>query len=232
MIEIIICDDDKGSREAVGDLVKEFMNSRKIEYSVKKYADYDEKFIRDITPGGKKIYILDIETPSRSGIDVARIIRRRDVESIIIFVTGHEKFSKLVLKKNIMCLTFINKFDNLKEELKLALVDALNFLENNKVLRITDNGITYSIRLNSILYITRDSTDRRTIVECDKNEYRLKMSLTDMRKLLGSNFIQTHRSCFVNENRIDTIDHKNRIITFDNGEMIDLLSDTYRKDLK
>ena len=232
MIEVIICDDDKSSRDKVEEIVKRFMSNHKLDCSIKKYSDYNDKFTADIVPNGKKIYLLDIDTPSRSGIDVARIIRKRDVESIIIFVTGYEEFGKLVLKKNIMCLSFINKFENLKNDLETSLQEALDFFNTNKVIRITDSGVTYSIRLNSILYITRDNTDRRTIVKCDKNEYRLKMNLSDVKELFGEHFIQTHRSCFVNEYRIDNIDHKNKVITFDNGMTIDLLSDTYGKDLK
>lgn len=231
MIEIIVCDDDKNCRNAVASVVKVFFNENKIPNKITRYSDYNDKFIEDICPSGKKIYILDIETPSRSGIDVARIIRKRDVESIIIFVTGYEEFSKLVLKKNIMCLSFINKFDDLTGNLRESLKEALHFFETNKVLRITDNGITYNIRLNSILYFTRDSLDRRTIIKCDKTEYKLKMTLLEVKEILGDKFIQTHRSCYVNEQRIDTIDHKNKIITFDNGVTTDLLSDTYRKEL-
>ena len=46
------------------------------------------------------------------------------------------------------------------------------------------------------------------------------------------NISQTHRSCFVNKNRVEKIDHKNKTITFDNGEIIDLLSSNYGKGLK
>lgn len=222
MIEAIICDDDKSCRSAVASVVKKFFREKEIPCKIMEYSDYNDRFIRDIVPGGKKIYILDIETPSRSGIDVARIIRKRDVESIIIFVTGYEEFSKLVLKKNIMCLSFINKFDNLTENLKESLEESLHFFQTNKVLRITDNGVTYNIRLNTILYFTRDSLDRRTVIKCDKTEYKLKMTLTEVKEILGDKFIQTHRSCFVNEQRIETIDHKNKIITFDNGVTTDL----------
>lgn len=232
MLKVIICDDDNNCGKAIEDIVIKFFKSEKINITLKRYADYDDKFMNDITVDDRKIYILDIDTPSRSGIDVARYIRKRDVESVIIFVTGYEEFGKLVLKKNIMCLSFINKFENLKEELTESLREAMHFFETDKVLRITDSNVTYNIRLNSILYITRDSLDRRTIVKCEKNEYRLKINLTDMKELLGATFVQTHRSCYVNKNRIATVDHKNRVITFDNGITVDLLSDTYRKDLK
>ena len=33
-----------------------------------------------------RIYLLDIETKSASGIDMARIIRKNDLDSIIIFI--------------------------------------------------------------------------------------------------------------------------------------------------
>lgn len=231
MIEAIICDDDKSCRNNVVKIVKGFFNEQKVAVKIKEYSDYDDEFIENIVPGSKKIYILDIETPSRSGIDIARIIRKRDVESIIIFITGYEEFGKLVLQKNIMCLSFINKFEDLKSNLRESLKEAIHFLETNKVLRITDNGITYNIRLSSVLYLTRDSLDRRTIVKCDKTEYKLKMPLTEVKKMFGDTFVQTHRSCYVNEQRIDSIDHKNKIIKFDSGITIDLLSDTYRKGL-
>ncbi len=231
MIEAIICDDDKCCRCSVVEIVKNFFNKQKKTVKIKEYSDYDDNFIKDIVPGNRKIYILDIETPSRSGIDIARIIRKRDVESIIIFITGYEEFGKLVLTKNIMCLSFINKFENLKENLIESLTEAMHFFETNKVLRITDNGVTYNIRQNSVLYLTRDSLDRRTIVMCDKTEYKFKMSLMEVKKIFGDAFVQTHRSCFVNEQRIDNIDHKNKTIKFDNGLTIDLLSDTYRKEL-
>ena len=47
--------------------------------------------------------------------------------------------------------------------------------------------------------------------------------------MLDDRFIQTHRACYINSDRTITIDKINKIITFDNGETIDLLSDKYRK---
>ena len=136
MLEIIVCDDDKSCRKAVVGIVEQFFTGKQMKYIIHEYGDYNDSFIENIVPGGKKIYILDIETPSRSGIDVARMIRKKDVESIIIFVTGYEEFSRLVLKKNIMCLSFINKFDNLAGDLRESLEESLHFFDTDKVFRI------------------------------------------------------------------------------------------------
>jgi len=231
-MNVVICEDDSGCRKAVIKIVKTFMEENNIEYKIFEYDDYDTKFKKIVNSKGKKLYILDIETPSASGIDIARCIRKSDTESVIIFVTGHEEYGKLVLKRNIMCLSFINKFEDLKFDLRNALKDACHYLETDKVIRITDSNVTYNIRLNKILYITKDSIDRKTIIKLENNEYRLNMSLKSVIETLGDSFVQTHRSCYVNKNRIEKIDHKNKTITFDNGLVIDLLSSTYEKELR
>lgn len=231
-MNIVICDDDNGSRKAVIKVVKSFMEENKKEYKIFEYDDYNSQFNKMIKTKSKKVYILDIETPSASGIDIARQIRKNDTESAIIFVTGHEEYGKILLKRNIMSLGFINKFEDLKFDLRNALTDACHFLKNDKIVKIIDRNITYNIRLSKVLYITKDSVERRTIIKMDNIEHRLSLTLKEVMELFGEHFIQTHRSCFVNENRVEKIDHKNRIITFDNGEIIDLLSSNYGKELK
>lgn len=44
-------------------------------------------------------------------------------------------------------------------------------------------------------------------------------------------FVQTHRACYINTERKVKIDRTKRIIMFDNGEEIDLLSDKYKKEV-
>lgn len=231
MIDIVVCDDDNGCRKAVISIVKKFTKENKIDYNLYEFNDYNKDFIKIISRKSKKIYIMDIETPSNSGVEIARIIRSKDVESIIIFVTGHEEFSKLVLKRNIMCLSFINKFENLHNDLTIALKDAVEYLETNKIIKIIDSGVTYNLKLNSILYITKDSADRKVIVMCENTEHKLKLTLLELKDMLGDSFVQTHRSCYVNLKRVEVIDRKNKTITFDNGITTDLLTDRYSKGL-
>ena len=72
-----------------------------------------------------KVYILDIEAPSGSGIDIARMIRQRDIDSVIIFLTSHDELGYTILKSQFMCLTFISKYDNYVGNLKSALKKAV-----------------------------------------------------------------------------------------------------------
>jgi len=230
MVNIIICDDNNKDRNNVVQIVDNFMSKNKIEYKTHIYDDYNKKFM-DIIENKmpSKIYLLDIETPSRSGIDVAREIRRKDVDSIIIFLTVHEELGNIILKNDLMFLSFINKFDNLNIRLNNSLKKALTLLKHKRIIKFNDRNTIYTINIDDILYLTKESFERKTIIKTDYAEFKVNNSLTEIINMLDDRFIQTHRSCFINNDRKVKIDKTNRIIVFDNGESTDLLSDKYKK---
>lgn len=230
MINVIICEDNIKDRKRTIKVVNDFFKKRKLEYKLHLYEDYNENFyniIKSTLPF--KIYLLDIETPSRSGIDVAREIRKKDVDSVIIFLTAHEELGNIVLKDDLMFLSFINKFDNFDRRLSSSLIKSLKLLKKKRILKLTDKNISYTIDIDSILYITKDSFERKTIIKTDYNEIKLSKSLIEVIKMLDSRFVQTHRACYINEDRKREIDLSNKIIVFDNGDAVDLISDKYKK---
>lgn len=232
MINVIICDDNQKDRNKVISLVNNFMTKNKIEYKIYEFNDYDKTFYSAIEKKMPfKIYLLDIDTPSGSGIDIARVIRKTDIDSVIIFLTGHEELGNIVLKNDLMFLSFINKFDNLEIRLNKSLKKSLNLLKQKRVIRFSDKNILYTINIEDILYITKDSFERKTIIKTDYDEFKVGKSLAEIKNMLDDRFIQTHRSCYINSDRKVIIDKTNKIIKFDNGETIDLLSNKYGKEL-
>lgn len=232
VVNIIICDDNKKDLLKVEKIVDNYMMSHEEDYKKYLFNDYNRDF-NDITVKklSSKIYIMDIQTPSGSGIDTAREIRKKDIDSIIIFLTGHEELGNIVLKNDLMFLSFINKFDNCENRLFDSLDKAFQIMNKKQVLRFNDRNTVYTIRLNEIVYITKESFERKTIIKTDYTEFKINISLMELKEMLDERFIQTHRSCIVNKNRIASIDKQSRIITFDTGETIDLISDRYRKEL-
>lgn len=230
MINVIICEDNIKDRKRTIKVVNDFFKKRKLEYKLHLYEDYNENFyniIKSTLPF--KIYLLDIETPSRSGIDIAREIRKHDVESIVIFLTAHEELGNVVLKNDLMFLSFINKFDNFDKRLPLSLTKSLKLLKKKRILKLIDKNISYTIDIDSILYITKDSFERKTIIKTDYNEIRVSKTLSEVIKELDNRFVQTHRACYINNDRKIKVDLKNRKITLDTGDIVDLLSDKYKK---
>ena len=232
MINVIICDDNEKDKLNAEKITKKFMDKNKLEFKVHPCDDYNKQFYSLVESKMPfKIYLLDIETPSRSGIDVAREIRRKDVDSVIIFLTAHEELGSVILKKDLMFLSFINKFDNFEKRLNNSLEKALDLLNKKNTIRFSDRNTLYTININDILYITKDSFERKTIIKTDYTEFKVNKTLVEIVDMLDDRFIQTHRACYINSDRKVTIDRSNKIITFDNGESIDLLSDKYRKEV-
>lgn len=229
MINIIICDDNAKDRENAKKVVNTFMKKLKKEYELHIFNDYNQDFYDIIDRKmPSKIYLLDIETPTKSGIDVARTIRKKDVDSVIIFLTVHEELGHVILKNDLLFLSFINKFDDFENRLYKSLGKSLDILNKKNTVRINDGNVIYTINIKDILYITKDSFERKTIIKTDYTEIRVRKTMNEIREMLDDRFVQTHRACFVNEDRIFKVDKSKRIITFDNEESIDLLSDKYK----
>lgn len=232
MINFIAVDDNIEISKKVENIINKVMINETIEYKINLFNDYDSKFNRIMNSSmPNKVYILDIETKSASGIDIARQIRKNDVDSVIIFITAHEELGGVIIKESLMVLTFICKFDDFSNRLADAIKKSLKIVGNKKVLRFNEYNSLYTIPIKDILYITRDSIERKSVIHTDYTVYKVIKSLVDIKELSNGELIQTHRACLVNRQRISKIDKTNKIITFDNGVKIDLLSDNYKKEL-
>ncbi len=232
MLNFIICDDVKQYRDMIENIISSYMMKNKLEYKTHIYSDYNDDFIKIIESKLPfKIYILDIETPTRSGIDIARVIRKKDPDSILIFLTGHQELSQIVIKNDFLFLSFINKFDDCERRLRKSLDHALKLFKIKKIVRFKENGILYTIPLDNILYITRDSVDRKCIIVTDYNTFKTGKSLFEIEDMLDNNFVKTHRACYINKTRIISYDKNQRIVEFDNGDSTDLISTRFDKEL-
>ena len=92
MINFIVVDDFKEMTKKVELIINKIMMNNKVDYKIHIFEDYNKDFKNIMNePLTNKIYLLDIETKSASGIDVARVIRKTDLDSVIIFITAHEE---------------------------------------------------------------------------------------------------------------------------------------------
>lgn len=225
MINFIICDDSDIDRKKVSRVIDKFMMQNKLSYKKYLFSDYDDSFLKIVKSNlPSKIYILDIEMPTRSGIDVARIIRNIDINSLLIFLTGHNELAETIIKNDFLFVAFINKFDNCEKRLEKTLIACKKLLGTKNHLKLKDGSAFYMIDFDDILYITRDSVGRKSIIVTDYSEFKVRESLSNIENKLYGNFSRTHRSCIVNINRVVLMDKVKRIIRFDNNLEIDLIS--------
>lgn len=232
MINFIICDDVKQYREMVEHIVVSYMMKNKLEYKTHVFKDYDSDFLKIVESKlSFKVYILDIETPTRSGIDIARLIRNKDVDSVLIFLTGHQELGHVVMKNDFLFLSYINKFDDCEKRLIKSLDKALQMFKIKSVIRFKDNGVVYTIPQDDILYITRDSVERKCIIVTDYSEFHVGKNLAELEEEVNDNFVKTHRACLMNTKRILSFSKSQKEVVFDNGMTSDLISTRFDKEL-
>lgn len=232
MINFIIVDDIKKYSDMIGDIVTKVMMKNKFSYKTYIFSEYDNNFMKVLNSDmPNKVYIMDIETRESSGIDIARKIRKFDIDSIIIFVTVHNEAGMVLLQDDLMFMTFLSKFDDFENKLYNSINKALDYMHHKVVIKFNDKGIIYTIPFDDILYVTKESTSRKSIIKTSYAEYSVNLTLKEIVDLCDNYLVQTHRSCFVNMDRVRLIDKHDGIIEFDNGETIDLLSSGYKKGL-
>ncbi len=228
MINFIICDDKVEILSSVKEIIAKVMMKNNYAYKIHSFTEYDQEFYKVMNQRlSNKIYILDIETKHSSGIDVARKIRIKDVNSVIIFLTSHDELGSVLLRDEIMFLTFINKLDNYKKRLASAIRKSVQVIGKSKILRFEHHGAIFTIPEKDILYITRDAVERKIIIVTDTTEFKLSKSLNEMLNLLSNDFVQSHKSCIINKSRINMVDKRNKCIIFDTGVKLEFLSRKY-----
>lgn len=232
MINFVIVDDFKEVTDNIKNIISKIMINNKLEYKTHIFNDYDNEFKKFMNePMTNRIYLLDIETKSDSGIDIARMIRKNDLDSIIIFITAHDELASNIVRDQLMVLTFICKFDDFETRVKEAIYNSLNYIGKKRVIKFIDNNAIYIIPIQDILYVTHDNVERKCLIKATDKTYKIGKSLTEIKELSNGSLNQCHRGCLVNEERIVKFDRKRREITFDTGEIIDIVSENYKLEV-
>lgn len=233
MINFIIGEDNKQIHLKIKNVIQRIMLKNNMAFKSFSFFDYDNSFIEKIKEKiPNKIYILDIVTPTRSGIEMARIIRETDIDSIIIFLTAYKnEFKETIYESEFMAFGLLSKQDNYETLLADKISSALKYVSRKNAIRFLDQKLLYTIPMKDILYITTDTKERKTLIITDYTTFKVNKPLCEIKEMLNEFFIKTHRACIINKERMICFDFKNRIINFDNHMQIDLISRDYKKKL-
>lgn len=219
MFNFIICDNDSRFLKNLKSFIK-----NNIEYkSIHSFNDYTTSFYQIVNNSSikNKFYILDIETQSQNGIVVASKIRKVDINSIIIFLTGYEdKYALKIAKSRFRYDALINKFDNFERELLEVINDHSKYINFNRRISVQANSnITYTINLDELLFIRTNKISQKTEFQTTKFSVSTYDSLNKFENQLNADFVKISRSCIVNKT-LATFDYKNNIIKFTDKLML------------
>lgn len=235
MINFIIYEDDKKWQEHYKKVILKTMGNKKEKYhiyTIEKYTKEAKRIIDSLI--GKNIFLLDIEVPGKTGLDLAREIRNAgDWTSQMIMITSHSEFKEEGFTSKILMLDFIDKKENIEEDIRASIVLALQIHSHYKSFNFKYNNELYQIPYKDILYFEKNLNNNYTSIFTKTNMYKMKQSIKNIETELMTipNFFKTHQSCIVNLKNIKHIDFSKNCIYFHNSK-INLLSRNKKKELK
>lgn len=231
MIRFVVVDDDKN--EIIR--IKNILNSTvKEKMEILTFSGLSSELKNEIKNVDiRKVYVLDIELGNKvSGISIAKHIRDVDWESEIIFITNHDKMFESTHRSVYEVFDFIEKFHNFEERFKKDIKEILKRNFDNKMFAYKNSSnVDLCIYYKYIQYICVE--DRKLVLYADNdNSYTINLSLKDIMDYLDNRFVQCHKSCIVNKNRIQEKNFKEGYFILDNGKKVYMLSKKYKKDLE
>ena len=232
MVKFILVDDEETWLKEYERIVNDVAFKCDKEYEIYTFKKYNEELKELIHDNSEdKIFLMDLELePSHSGMEILREIREDDWDSEIIVLTNHDRMFETVHKEIYKTFDFIEKFDNFEKRLKKDLKKIVNRNYDKGKFIYNTRKISLQIFLKDIIYIYRDTVDRKLIIKTSNNEFIVNISMNEMIDLLDERFNQCHRSCIINEDRVPEKNYLDGYFITDTGERVDMLSRKYREE--
>ncbi len=195
MIEIAIVEDEKSYRNILCEYLKRYGEETGEEIHISVFTDGDE--VAENYTAKYDIILMDIEMQFMNGMDAAEMIRTKDEQVIIIFITNMAQYALRGYKVN--ALDYVLKpisYVSFAETLKKAVRSISRSRE--KYLTINMRDTVKKLRISEIEWI--ESMGHRLTFHSLEGDYETTVySMKEMQeKLEPENFTRCNSGCLVN----------------------------------
>lgn len=227
-MNIAVCDDEKILREQLQELLWNQEMSCKIE-SVDSYETGS-----GLLAARKRydIIFLDIQMEGMNGIETARMLRKRNEEAVLIFVTGLKDY--VFEAFDVAAFHYLLKpvqEEKFAEVFERAVVEAEKSDQKEygtKQLLIRRRNRSIKLEKAQILYV--ESRQRKVLIHTMQESLEAYATMNGLEKELGEQFYRCHRGYLVNLSCITG--YTGDTITLCNGENIHLAREKYHEFVK
>ena len=191
--QVAICDDSPADAQYVSALVREWAGRCGAAVHVELFASAEAFLFRYAEHKEFDLLLLDIEMGVMDGVTLAKTLRRENETLQIIFITGYSDY--ISEGYEVAALHYLVKPVG-KEKLFQVLDRAEDRLrKNERVLTLELSGETVRIPLYQIRYV---DVCHNYITVHAREAFTVKMSLSQLAKLLVERFFKVGRSAVVN----------------------------------
>lgn len=221
-MRVAICDDEKPMQTILENLLDEFGRLRNIDISIDKF-DNGHDLLRVLNEKEYEIVFMDHQMQDIDGMETSRLIRSRNTDCVIIFVSAFPEVA--VDSYEVNAFRFIVKPIN-KEKLFKAIDDHLRSIDYDNLLILNTNDGKWKIKMSDIIYA--EAKGKHTIVRTVQKSFEINIHMKKIEdKLPSEKFCRCQRAYIAGFAHINN--HTNAEIIFDNGERAQIGKAYYAK---
>lgn len=213
MLNFVLCDDSIPSLKRLSKMLESIFIRNNIEAKIGLCASTPHETLEYIENHKVDVLFLDINLNSNlSGCDIADLIRKKNKNIYIIFLTGHLEYALLAYKYKTFDYLPKPIIDERLEETVLRLMDDMA-IDTRRFIKI--NSSKTLINANDINYIKKDGMK---LVFCtEKENYETYSSFSKFQTCLPENFVRCHKSYIVNINNVKKFKINENILELKNN---------------
>lgn len=208
MVKIGICDDQPEMRKPLRQILEQVLQLQGVEYLI-----YESESGEELTAGIScldiDILFLDIEMRSLDGIETAKLLRRKGMKGIIIFVTAYPDF--VFQGYEVHAFHYILK-PYRKEKIEEVLRQALHELDLSKERYFVIEQKARVIRIPLSQTIAFKSDRRKVEALLEEDFVAFYGRIDEVCRELPSCFIRIHNRYIVNLNYVTTLERDRCIL--------------------
>jgi len=230
MVGIIICDDDRFMLDMSAEAARVCIAKEKLDASIIcATQDYKEVLLFIEKNAGSYLYFLDIDfgRDNLNGVDIAKLIKKKEPLSKIVFVTSHADMGMDILKSGVEAFGFIEKtadrskmLQGYRKYIHLALerIPGKSVIAEPSIRLLVGIDEYVYLPISQILYVETDKTVSHFVRyhTVDGSNISVRDTIENVLKSLGDDFMKSHRSVIVNKNYVVSV--ADGVVIFASGE--------------
>lgn len=201
MIRVALVDDEESSIRQLKEYLMQYQKERNVTMQIETFLDGDE--IVENYKAEYDMIILDIEMRFMDGMTAAQLIREKDPEVVIIFITNMAQYAikgytvnatDYVLKP-VSYFSFSQRLDKVINRINRKV---------NKFIAVSIKGGTVKLYISDICYI--ESQGHRLIFHTKEQEYVTFATMKEVEeKLKDMDFFRCNKGCLLNLSYVDGV---------------------------
>ncbi|MFI3326930.1 MAG: LytTR family DNA-binding domain-containing protein [Clostridia bacterium] len=224
-MRIAICDDVKSDRDTVLKCLSQIEENHRLSFEINEFKCGND-LCEDLKYKNFDLILLDIVMDGLTGIETAKLIRSRNINSMIIFISSFDERIRELFGYNV--IAFIDK-PVIVPALEPHILKICNMMktEKNSIFCYNKNKSNCYVHIKELLYF--ESNNNNLIIKTEKETIKFRGKITDVWKNICENkdFVMPSRSFICNLQHC-TLNKNN--ITLNCGNFICTIGRKYRND--